>query len=159
MSWSPDGKKICYGDYTKSLYILDIASEKSIKIASDVMDAGGSIGYLFRSWSHNSKWVTYVVKSETLFEKAYVYSVDQNKSYSISDGSSHVSEAIFDPSGKYIYMTASTDAGPIVNWFDLSNRDSEMTNLIYVITLQKDIISPLAKKMMKKPLLKKLRKL
>ncbi|MCH2196933.1 S41 family peptidase [Kordia sp.] len=146
LHWSPDGKKISYSDHTKSLYILDIASEKSIKIASDVLNTGGSTGYLFRDWSYNSKWITYVIKSETLFEKAYIYSVDQNKSYSISDGSSHVSEAIFDHSGKYIYMTASTNAGPVVNWFDLSNRDSEMTSLIYVVTLQKNTISPLAKK-------------
>ncbi|MGH1384757.1 S41 family peptidase [Kordia sp.] len=146
INWSPDGKKITYSDHTRSFYILDIASKKSTKIASDVMNRGGSIGYLFRSWSHNSKWITYVVITETLFEKAYIYSVDQNKSHAISDGSSHVNEAIFDPSGKYVYMTASTDAGPVVNWFDLSNRDSEMTNLIYVVTLRKDIVSPLAKK-------------
>ncbi|MEM6721827.1 MAG: PDZ domain-containing protein [Bacteroidota bacterium] len=146
INWSPDSKKICYSDYTRSLYILDIASGKSTKIATDVMNYGGAVRNLFHSWSSNSKWITYTVISKTLFEKAYVYSVEKNTSHAISDGSSNIREVIFDPSGKYIYMTASTDAGPVVNWFDLSNRDSRETNLIYVIPLRKDIISPFAKK-------------
>ena len=33
----------------------------------------------------------------------------------------------------------------MVNWFDLSSEDMRMTNSIYLVTLRKDIISPLAK--------------
>mgnify|MGYP000400620174 FL=1 len=42
-------------------------------------------------------------------------------------------------------MLASTDAGPLVNWFDQSNVDKELTQSIYLVTLQKDVKSPLAK--------------
>jgi tricorn protease len=58
---------------------------------------------------------------------------------------SDVSEPKFDPNGKYLYFFASTDAGPVVNWFDLSNEDMRLTNSIYLVTLRKDIISPLTK--------------
>lgn len=146
LHWSPNGKKICYVDNGRNLYMLDVASSKITKVASDELYGIGAFRDLFNSWSHNSKWITYTILTETYFKKAYVYSVDDNKSYALSDGLSNISEAIFDPSGKYIYMTASTDAGPVVNWFDLSNADSEETNSIYIITLRKDIISPLAKK-------------
>ncbi len=44
-----------------------------------------------------------------------------------------------------MYFFASTDAGPVVNWFDLSNQAMRMTNSIYLVTLRKDIISPFAK--------------
>lgn len=144
--WSPDGKKICYSDNSKSIYILDIASKKSTKIASDVLYGIGAFRDIFGSWSHDSKWVTYTQITETYYQKAFVYSVDQNKSFPISDGLSNISEVVFDPSGKYIYLTASTDSGPILNWFDQSTADMESSNSIYLITLQKDIISPLAKK-------------
>jgi tricorn protease len=52
---------------------------------------------------------------------------------------------VFDPSGKYLYMLASTDAGPVVNWFDQSNQDMEMTSSIYLVTLQKEVESPFAR--------------
>jgi len=52
---------------------------------------------------------------------------------------------VFDINGKYLYFFASTDAGPVVNWFDLSGEDMRMTNSIYLVTLRNDIISPLAK--------------
>ncbi|WP_430409621.1 S41 family peptidase [Kordia sp.] len=146
INWSPDNTKICYTDNSKSIYILDIASKKSTKIASDVLYGIGAFRDIFGSWSHDSKWITYTQITETYYQKAFVYSVDQNKSFAVSDGLSNISEVVFDPSGKYIYLTASTDAGPIVNWFDLSNQDMEASNTIYLITLQKDIISPLAKK-------------
>ena len=42
-------------------------------------------------------------------------------------------------------MLASTDAGPVVNWFDQSNQDMEMSSSIYLVTLQKDVESPFAR--------------
>jgi tricorn protease len=58
---------------------------------------------------------------------------------------SNANEPVFDPSGKYLYLLASTDAGPVVNWFDQSSEDMEATNSIYLVTLQKSVMSPFAK--------------
>ncbi len=58
---------------------------------------------------------------------------------------SDASDPVFDPNGEYIYFFASTDAGPVVNWFDLSNQDMRLTNAIYLATLRKDITSPFVK--------------
>ena len=143
--WSPDSKKVAYVDNGRSLYVTDIASGTTTKVASDVLYVPGAFRELFGSWSKDSKWISYTLISETNFERAFAYSVDQKKSYALSDGLSNVSEPVFDASGKYLYMLASTDAGPVVNWFDQSNQDMEMSNSIYLITLQKDQKSPLAK--------------
>lgn len=143
--WSPDSKKLCFVDNGRNLYWVDIASGKVTRIDADVMYAPGVFRDLFGSWSHDSKWVAYTLITETNFERAYVYSLDQDESFALSDGLSNVSEPTFDPSGKYIYMLASTDAGPVVNWFDQSNQDMESTYSIYLVTLQKELLSPLAK--------------
>ncbi len=145
LHWSPDSKKLCFVDNGRNLFLADTSSGKITKIGTDMLYIPGSFRELFGSWSHDSKWVSYTLITDTNFERAYVYSVAQNKSFELSDGLSNVSEPIFDPSGKYIYMLASTDAGPIVNWFDQSNQDMEMTTSIYLVTLQKELISPLAK--------------
>ncbi|SMC57104.1 S41 family peptidase [Cellulophaga tyrosinoxydans] len=145
MHWSPDSKKVCYVDNGRNLYVTDIATKKTTKIAQDILFIPGDLRDLFSDWSFDSNWIAYTKISDTNFEKAFLYSVSENKSYELTDGLSNVTNPVFDPSGKYIYLTASTDAGPLVNWFDQSNIDNELTTSIYMITLQKDVISPLRK--------------
>lgn len=145
MQWAPDSKKVAYVDNGRALYVTDISTLKTSKINADILFHPGVFRNLFGSWSHDSNWISYTLISETNFERAYAYSISEDTSYPLSDGMSNVSEAIFDPSGKYLYMIASTDAGPLVNWFDQSNIDKELTESIYVVTLQKKTLSPLAK--------------
>ncbi len=143
--WSPDSKSICYVDNGRNLYLLEVATGKITKIASDELYAPGVFRQLFGDWSFDSKWVAYTKVTGTYFKRIYLYSVDEGKSYPITDGLSDASEPVFDKSGKYLYFFASTDAGPVINWFDQSNADMEMTNSIYLATLQKELISPFAK--------------
>ena len=143
--WSPDSKKVSYVDNGRNLYVTTIASGKTVKIAQDILFIPGDLRELFSDWSFDSNWIAYTKVIDTNFEKAFLYSLSENKSYELTDGLSNVTSPIFDPSGKYLYLLASTDAGPLVNWFDQSNIDKELTNTIYVITLQKDVISPLKK--------------
>ncbi|MGD0757165.1 MAG: PDZ domain-containing protein [Bacteroidales bacterium] len=143
--WSPDSKKICYVDNGRNLYILDIVNNTIKKIDSDEIYAPYPFRNIFSDWSSDSKWIVYTKLKETNFKVVYLYSVDQQMSFPVTDGLSEVSEPKFDPNGKYLYFFASTDAGPVVNWFDLSSEDMRMTSSIYLVTLRKDIISPLAK--------------
>ena len=143
--WSPDSQKVSYVDNGRNLYVTDIASKQTKKIAQDELFFPGDIRELFGDWSHDSNWIAYTTIIDTNFEKAHLYSVTEDKSYELTDGLSNISNPVFDPSGKYLYMLASTDAGPLVNWFDQSNLDKELTQSIYLVTLQKSVISPLAK--------------
>ena len=145
LHWSPDSKKIAYVDNARNLYITTIATQKTQKVAQDVLYQPGEYRDLFGSWSADSNWLSYTIITDTNFEQAYLFSISENKSYPVSDGLSNVTEPTFDPSGKYLYLTASTDAGPLVNWFDQSNQDMESTNALYLITLQKEVKSPFAK--------------
>jgi tricorn protease len=40
---------------------------------------------------------------------------------------------------------ASTDAGPVINWFDQSSHDMRMTSSVYLATLRSDILNPFAR--------------
>ncbi|HAX93479.1 MAG TPA: peptidase S41 [Bacteroidales bacterium] len=143
--WSPDSKKICYVDNSKSLYMLDINTGVIKKIDSDALNSPGSFRKLFSDWSSDSKWILYTKVTDTYFKVVYLYSADQQISYPVSDGMSDASEPVFDTGGKYLYFFASTDAGPVVNWFDLSTQDMRMSRSVYLVTLQKDTLSPFAK--------------
>jgi tricorn protease len=143
--WSPDSKKLCFVDNGRRLYLADIANGNIQIIAEDSYYFPGPFRELFGSWSADSKYVAYTTITETNFERAWIYSVAENKSHALTDGMSNATEPVFDPSGKYLYLLASTDAGPVVNWFDQSSQDMEATNSIYLVTLQKNVLSPFAK--------------
>ena len=145
LHWSPDSKKIAFVDNGRHLYVTDIASGNTTTIAEDIHYVPGAFRELFGSWSSDANFISYTTITETNFQRAWVYSLSENKSYAITDGLSNVTEPTFDPSGKYLYLLASTDAGPVVNWFDQSSQDMESTNEIYLITLQKPVQSPFAK--------------
>ncbi|TPN84759.1 S41 family peptidase [Aquimarina algicola] len=144
-SWSPDSKKISFSDNGRNVYLLDIPSGKITKIDQDEYYVPGPFRNLFGDWSSDSNWIVYTKIIENNFEQIFLYSIKQNKSFAVSDGLSNASDPVFDPEGKYLYFSASTDAGPIVNWFDQSNQDMSITNSIYLVTLQKEVISPFKK--------------
>ncbi len=143
--WSPDSKKICYVDNGRNLYILDIASGASKKIDADDLYVPGPFREQFGDWSGDSKWLVYTKVTSTFFKRVFLYSVDQDKTFPVTDGLSDAGEPIFDKGGKYLFFFASTNAGPVVNWFDQSNNDMRSTNSIYLLTLQKETLSPFAK--------------
>src|SRR4029079_11500104 len=115
--WSPDSKKVAYVDNGRHLYITDIASGNTTRVAEDLHYVPGAFRELFGSWSSDANFISYTTITETNFERAWVYSLAENKSYAVTDALSNVTEPTFDPSGKYLYVLASTDAGPVVNWF------------------------------------------
>ena len=143
--WSPDSKKISYADNGRNLYVLDLASGKHQKIDSDDLYVPGPFREIMSDWSADSKWMAYTKVTGTQFKRIYLYSVDQQKSFALTDGLSDASEPKFDRDNKFLYFFASTNAGPVLNWFDQSNNDMRSTNSIYLVTLQKETISPLAK--------------
>jgi tricorn protease len=144
-AWSHDSQKISYADNSWSLYWIDLKTGVSKKIGSEYYYGPARFRTIPSVWSPDSKWIVYTLHTEANIQRVYVYSIEKDKSYPITDGLSEASEPIFDASGKYLYFFASTDAGPIKQWFDLSNADMRMTNVIYVAVLRKDVPSPLAK--------------
>ena len=143
--WSPDSKKMTFTDNARNLYWIELEKGISNKIASEYQYTPGAFGNIRGIWSPDSKWIAYTLSSAALIQRVYVYSIENNKSYPITDGLSDVNDPVFDESGKYIYFFASTDAGPVSHWFDMSNADMRRTRAIYLATLQKDLLSPLAK--------------
>jgi tricorn protease len=125
--------------------LLDVHSATINKIDADELNYIGPFRDMFGDWSSDSKWIVYTRMKNTFFRVIYLYSVDQQRSFAVTDGLSDATEPVFDTGGKHIYFFASTDAGPVINWFDLSSQDMNMTNSIYLVTLRRDIASPFAR--------------
>jgi len=142
-AWAPDSRKIAYTDNSWSLFWLDLATGVSKKIASEPIY--GPQASLAPAWAPDSKWIAYTLNTRNYIRQVHVYALDQDKSFPVTDGLSDVSDPVFDANGKYLYFFGSTDAGPVRDWFAMSNADMRVTSAVYLAVLRKDTPSPLAK--------------
>ncbi len=141
--WAPDGRKLSFTDNSRSLYWIDLDSGKVTKVHSEVLY--GPVNTMQHAWAPDSRWLVYTRLTPSYLQQVCLYSLSENRSWAITDGLADVAEAVFDASGKYLYLAASTDAGPVRDWFSMSNADMEMTNTLYLVVLAKGEPSPLAR--------------
>lgn len=142
--WSPDSKSIAYIDNSRTLYILDLAAGEPKKVGSEPIY--GPVNTMSYSWTPDAKWLAYTLTNKASFQTLWLYDVESKKSHRLTDGLAEVGEPVFDAGGKYLYFLASTDAGPIKQWFDQSNSDAQATQAIFMAVLDKKTPNPLLKK-------------
>jgi len=140
--WSPDSRWISYLDNSMSLYVLEVATGTTRRISSETLY--GPVPTLHHAWSPDSRWIAYTRNTSTYFQRLELYSLDEDRSHAVTEGLSDVGEPVFDASGDYLWFSASTDAGPVRQWFALSNLDAESTNTLYLAVLEAGKRSPLA---------------
>ncbi len=143
LEWSPDGKRIAYRDNAQTIYVLEVQSGRARRVAANrVYTPQGGLSY---AWSHDSRWLAYTVLTQPLISTLFLYDADQDRSVAVTDGLSEVTQPVFERNGKYLYVLASTDAGPSLDWFALSSAGLRRSRGIYAIALTKDAPNPLAK--------------
>ncbi len=141
-TWSPDSKKIAYLDQQISLWYLDVESGKNTKVDTNPIGVRNNV--LVPSWSPDSKWIAYSKQMENRLRAVFLYSLDTNKANQITDGLADTHYVVFDKSGKYLYLTASTDVGPTISFADLSGIAHQVSHSVYMVVLPNNIPSPFA---------------
>jgi tricorn protease len=145
LDWSPDGQKIAYADNSQSTYVINLKTGVAKRVAGNKVYGPAGLTDMRHAWSPDSRWLAYTANTQSLVETLFLYNVEQDKSYRVTDGLSEVAEPAFDRSGKYLYVFASTDAGPLQDWFSQATLDFRRTRNIYAVVLRKDLPNPLAK--------------
>ncbi|HEY9517554.1 MAG TPA: PDZ domain-containing protein, partial [Gemmatimonadaceae bacterium] len=141
--WSPDGKRIAYSDSRSWIWIADVATGKVTRVDADPLGAGFNDGGTQLAWSPDSRWLSYSRSIANRLGAVFVYDVTHGKSTQVTDGMSDARSPAFDASGKYLYFTASTDAGPASD-FSMTTFDHPVTRSLYAIVLPRDLPSPMA---------------
>ncbi len=138
--WSPDSKKIAFFDNHLNIWYLDIEDKKPVKIdEEEYSDPDRSLASI---WSPDSKWIGYSKRINGYFRAIFLYSVEDNKTFQITDGMSDAFSPKFDPEGNYLYFIASTNVGPTKGWLDMSSFDHTVTMNLYLAVLDSDKASP-----------------
>ncbi len=134
--WSPDGKKILWSDRKQRLQFIDVESKQVTLVAE-------SKAFEIRdfAWSPDSKWVSYVLPEPQSFAKAWVYSLEQKKSFAVTDGWFAVGSPVFSGDGKYLFFVSARDFNPTYGQTEFNHTYANMQR-VYLITLQKDTPHP-----------------
>ncbi len=107
--WSPDGKKILFGNKDFAIFVIDVASKRLTKIdASNQMKNDEFYWEISDyAWSPDSKWVTYSLVQYNRNSQIFLYSLEQNKRFAVTDDFYDNLNPRFDANGQYLYFLSS----------------------------------------------------
>jgi tricorn protease len=130
--WSHDSKKLLWSDRNQSLHFVDIDT----KVITTV-DVDSIFEIRDYTWSPDSKWISYTKNSNNRFQQIYLYSLDQKKSFPVTENWYNSSNSAFSSDGKYLFFVSARDfkpdfsnMGPTISYADMDG--------IYFVTLYKD---------------------
>jgi tricorn protease len=136
MYWSPDSKKLVWGDKRLRLRYIDIDS-KSIKEV-----AQAKIWEIREyCWSPDSKWIAYARPEEESLTKVYLYSLENEQTHAVTDGWYSSSDPSFSSDGKYLFFVSDRDFKPTIGGVEFNYTYQDMER-IYFVTLSKAVESP-----------------
>ena len=141
--WSPDSKRIAFHDNRLNVYLMDTATGRLSVIDKNVYGGFSDVSYDL-AWSPDSKWIAYPRSVENHLHALFLYSVDSGKSTQITGFMADARLPAFDRGGKYLYYTASTNAGASSDGLDMSSDLYDVRSMIYAIVLGRDQASPIA---------------
>ncbi len=106
--WSPDSRKIGYTDKRLNYWFVDVEHATRVRVDTDLyVDPVNSLQF---AWSPDSRWFAYTKQLPSHWHAVFMYSIEEGKSYQLTDGMSDTLHLAFDKTGEYLYFTASVDA-------------------------------------------------
>ena len=140
LDWSPDSKKILWGDRKQRLRFIDIIS-KTITTVAENPDAP----IQQYSWAPDSQWVTYVKQERGTLAKIMLYGLSAQQTLAVTDGAYDSSRPNFSDDGKWLLFASARDYRPIYSDTEWNHAYLDMER-IYLVALAKDTASPFAPK-------------
>jgi tricorn protease len=133
-TWSPDARMIAYSDVRLNYGYVELDTGRRVHVDTDL--AVDSDQRRQMTWSPDSRWLSYIKQLPNHLHAAFLYSVDDGKSYQLTDGNSDVLHLAFDRDGQHLYFTASTDIGFAATSMDMSGMQRPVTRHVYAVNLE-----------------------
>jgi len=134
--WSPDSKKIAWGDKDTRLWYADITEKKAVEV-----DRGKYGEIQNYSWSPDNKWLAYDKNADNSYSVVNLYSLADRKITPVTTTMTNSFSPIFDPDGKYLYFLSDRDFNEVLGNIDFEFANPKTTR-VYIATLRKDEPSP-----------------
>ena len=136
--WSPDSKLIAFAEKSNKLFWIDANGGAPVLV--DESPYGLIDSY---DWSPDSKWLAYEKHAANQFRQIFLYSLEQRKSFPVTNGFTDDFTPIFDRSGDYLYFLSNRNLTPTFSDFEQTFNFNQSTG-IYAVILASDAASPFA---------------
>jgi tricorn protease len=134
--WSPDGKKLLWSDRKQRLQTVDVATKQvKLVVQSPVFEIRSYV------WSPDGRWVAYAKSEAEGPPRIYLYSVEQDKTFPVTDGWYASSQPCFSGDGRYLFFVSNRDFNPTFSQTEWNHAYVDMQR-VYLVTLAKDTPSP-----------------
>ena len=136
--WSPDSKKLLWGDKMLRLQYVDIESKKVTLIEKSQLWEMRDF-----AWSPDSKWIGYTRPAENQMSRICLYELTTGKITEVTDEWYSSGDPSFSSDGKYLFFTSARDFNPTYSRTEWNHSYGDMTEIFFV-TLAKATKSPFA---------------
>lgn len=143
--WAPDSKKISFIDHAGEIRIFDLSDNSATKVDELLQFAHDNTAGFSGDWSSDSRWFAYSRDLPNSHQAIFLYNTQDKKSTRVTDGFYSCFNPVFDPGGKYLFLSTNQVFQPNYSDFDNTFVYNNST-LIGVLTLSKDSTSFLAAK-------------
>lgn len=143
LTWSPDSKKLVFGDQKLDLWYVNLGASHPhpIKVARN---DHAVLQQFVPSWSPDSRWITYAKVMPNNLHAVFIYALDDGSTHQVTDARSDCRYPVFDAKGKYLYFTSSTNTALTSGMWEMTGMDKPVTRHVYAATLTPGTASPLA---------------
>jgi tricorn protease len=145
LAWSPDGKKILFGNKDFAIYYVDVDSKKLVKVDESNQMKNDEFYWEISdyNWSPDGKWICYSFVNYNKNNSIYLYSLDQKKKYAVTDDFYDNLNPVFDANGKYLYYLSSRNFDVQMDFYE-DNHIIDAPQEVMVVQLQAGTQPPFA---------------
>ena len=132
--WSPDSKKILFGNKDFSLFYFDVESKKLVKVDESNQMKNDEFYWEISdyNWSPDSKWICYSFVQYNKNSQIFIYSLDQNKKFALTDDFFDNLYPSFDANGKYLYYVSSRNFEVKMDFYEDNHIESTPQKIMLV---------------------------
>jgi len=137
VKWSPDSRKLLWSDMHLRLRYLELEGRKIHEVAT-----GERQEFRDFTWSPDSQWIAYTKPEREFMPRVYLYSLEQNKSFPVTDAWYSADSPEFSRDGKYLFFASDRDFNPTYGQTEFNHVCLDMAR-VYLVPLAKETESPL----------------
>jgi len=118
--WSPDGKKILFGNKDFAVFYVDIATKKLTKIDESNQMKNDEFYWEISdyNWSPDGKWICYSFVQYNRNNQIFLFNLEQGKRYAVTDDFYDNLNPCFDANGKYLFYLSSRNFNIIMDFYE-----------------------------------------
>ena len=140
--WSPDSKKIAFIDKAMKIFIYDRNTDQTTLVDKAQQYSDGNLQNFTPNWSPDSRFLTFDRDLDNGHHAVYIYDYTAKQLHQVTSPFYSSSSPVFDPSGKYLFITTNQSFNPLYSDLDNTFIYPNSTKLAAIV-LQKSTPSPL----------------